>query len=182
MGGFVGAWVACGWARAGYSPLDDAISRLAETGTAGRGWMTAGFVAFGLGVPAYSLALRKALEGPAWITALATGLATLGVAAAPLGSADTAHGIAATAGYVTLAATPLLAARAFQARGQHRWARVSVACGVGSAVALTASIAEPFHGGSQRLGLAITDAWIVATAWALWRHGRIGRPTGDRPI
>jgi hypothetical membrane protein len=174
VGGFVGAWVACGLARDGYSPVDDAISRLAESGTSGRGWMTAGFVAFGVGVPLYSLALRRALDGPAWITALTTGIATLGVAAFPLGDADTAHAIAAVTGYATLAATPALATITFRRRGASRWATASAACAVGSAALLTASIAtDRYHGASQRLGLLVTDGWIVATAWTMWRRARL---------
>ena len=47
------------------------------------------------------------------MTAVATGVATLAVAALPLdrsASVDTWHGVAATIGYVTLAATPVLSA------------------------------------------------------------------------
>lgn len=181
-GGFVAAWAIRGSTRAGYSGLDDAISQLAASGAPGRHWMTAGFVAFGIGVPLYAMPLRRSLPGPAWMTAVATGVCTLAVAAAPLGIADTAHYVAATAGYVTLVATPLLAARAFAARGRRGWARWSLAAGIGSAVMLIASTADPLHGFSQRLGLGITDAWIIATALTMGHTGCLGHgPESHHP-
>ncbi len=122
VGGFVGGWVVAGLARADYSAVDDAISRLAEVGAPNRWIMTAGFVVFGIGLPIYSRALRAAIDGPAWIAAGVCGVATLGVAAAPLGAADTAHNITATLGYVSLAATPLLAAPVLHRRGATSWA------------------------------------------------------------
>lgn len=173
VGAFVTAWAVRGALADGYSPIDDAISRLAEIDRPGRGWMTAGFVAFGLGVPLYAQALRRAVDGPAWITTTVTGVATLAVAAAPLGRADSAHTAFALLGYVTLAATPLLAARTFRANGSIRWSRASVACGVGSSLVLAAPTIDAGHGLTQRLGLGITDGWIVATAWSMSRHGRI---------
>lgn len=172
--GFVGAWVLAGLSRDGYSAVDDAISRLAAAGAPNRWAMTAGFVVFGLGMPIYSLALRRAVDGPAWLAAALSGVATLGVAAAPLEVADAAHNIAATVGYIALAAIPLLAAPALRRRGDLMWATASVLCGTASAVLLAASSFDPAHGLTQRLGLGVTDAWIVATSWAMWRHGRIG--------
>lgn len=169
VSGFIAAWVIAGARRDGYSPVHDAISRLAEVGAPDRGWMTAGFVAFGIGVPLYGQALRRALKGPAWIAATVTGLSIIGVAVSPLGRADRAHYIFATVGYLSLVATPLLAARSFRRDGTTSWARWSVLCGVASAVALAASTFDRGHGFSQRLGLSITDVWIVASAWSMCR-------------
>ncbi len=115
--GFVGAWAIAAQFVDGYSGVDDAISRLAAVDSPVRGWMTAGFVAFGVGVPLFAQALRTTLAGPAWIAATVTGLATLGVACTPLGRYDTAHFVFATIGYVSLAATPLLASRTLRDRG-----------------------------------------------------------------
>ena len=171
VGGFVLAWIATGAVRDGYSPVHDAISVLAEAGAPRRGWMTAGFVAFGIGVPLYAHALRAAVPGGAWITATITGVATLGVAAAPLGSADAADGVFAIIGYASLAATPLLASATFRASDAPSWARWSIAAGSASAVLLLASTLGPVHGLTQRLGLGITDVWIVVTAWSMWRRG-----------
>ena len=170
---FITDWLILGATRSGYSPVGDAISELAVPGTSTRGAMTVGFVAFGVGVPLYALALRRALPGPAWISALTTGLATIGVAAAPLRVADAAHGIAAGVGYVTLVGVPLLAVFSFRARNARGWMWASVACGLASTIALTASLAEPGHGLTQRLGLGITDLWIIATAWTMWHSGRL---------
>ena len=174
VGGFVSAWAIRGATRDGYSAVDDAISQLAASGAPARNWMTAGFLAFGIGVPVYAIALRKALSGPAWITATATGLCTLAVAAAPLGVADTAHNVAAAAGYASLAATPLLAARQFRAQGDRAWAAWSLVAGIGSAVSLVVSTSDTTHGLFQRLGLGFTDLWIIATALTMWRTGRLG--------
>lgn len=176
VGGFVGAWALRGATRVGYSPVQDAISELAAAGAPGRGWMTAGFIAFGIGVPLYSVALKGALGGAAWLTAAASGLCTLAVAAAPLGDADLAHGIAAGSGYVALVLTPLLAASPLRARGAERAAGWSIAVGAVAAVALSASLLDPWHGFSQRLGLGVVDVWIVVTAWTMWRRGTLDAP------
>lgn len=172
--GFVGAWAIAAQFVDGYSGVDDAISRLAAVDSPVRGWMTAGFVAFGVGVPLFAQALRTTLAGPAWIAATVTGLATLGVACTPLGRYDTAHFVFATIGYVSLAATPLLASRTLRDRGEVGAARWSVACGLATALLLTASMIDTGHGLTQRLGLGITDVWIVVVALGI-SSGRFGR-------
>jgi hypothetical protein len=168
---FVSAWAIGGAIRHGYSPVEDAISRLAAVGTTTRPLMTAGFVGFGIGVPVYATALRASLPGWAWTTALATGLSTLGVAAFPLGvssSLDLVHGAWATFGYVTLAATPLLAARPLADAGHRRAAVASVLTGVASALCLAGTVVGPAHGLLQRTGLGFGDAWLAAGAvWIL---------------
>jgi hypothetical protein len=176
--GFVGAWSLAGVSARHYSAVHDAISRLAESGASTRVAMTAGFVAFGVGVPVYATALRVTLDGWAWATALATGAATLGVAAVPLGSptSDTVHGCFATAGYLTLVATPLLASRSFARSGRSAWAVASVLSGIVSGACLLATVPGPAHGLFQRLGLGAVDIWIVATAIELMRTGRLTRP------
>jgi hypothetical protein len=133
--------------------------------------MTAGFLAFGLGVSLYAIELRSTLPGPAWTAALATGVATLGVAAFPLGSPtrDAMHGVFAAIGYVTLAALPLLAARTFARDGRHVWARASLIVGAASAACLAATTVGSLHGLFQRAGLTVADAWIVATALSIRR-------------
>lgn len=172
---FVGAWSGAGIAARNYSAVDDAISRLAEIGASTRPAMTAGFIVFGVGVPVYSQALRAALDGPAWTTALATGIATLAVAAAPLDAhgQSTLHGCFAVAGYLTLAATPLLASRSFARAGRTTWARLSLAAGIASGACLLATVAGPAHGLFQRVGLGVVDVWIVATALEMLRNGRL---------
>ncbi|MDQ1375247.1 MAG: hypothetical protein QOJ09_2585, partial [Actinomycetota bacterium] len=137
--GFVAAWAVGGAAAHGYSPIDDAISRLAAVDASTRGLMTAGFVTFGVGVPLYGLALRDRITGPAWASAVATGLATLGVAALPLDrspASDLAHGACASVGDATLAAVPLLAAGPLRRQGTRRAAAVTLAAGAVSGACL----------------------------------------------
>lgn len=166
---FVSAWAILGARKAGYNPVADHISRLAAVGVPERPAMSAGFIAFGLAVPAYGLALRRHLPGPAWATAVVTGVATLGVAAFPLDASfgDTPHAIAAGIGYSTLAATPLLAAGPLRRSGRRRWANASVAAGLASGACLAATVAGPATGLLQRTGLGIGDVWLAATGAAI---------------
>lgn len=159
--GFIAAWSILGaTTSADYDPLQDAISRLAEVDAPTQAGMTAGFVAFGIGVPLFGLALKRQ-GSPAWPAAVATGLATLGVAATPLETSkavDLLHGAFATIGYATLAATPWL--------GGGRGSKVLA---VLSGTALAATVLGPYHGLLQRVGLTIGDAWIAAQAVRLMR-------------
>jgi hypothetical membrane protein len=173
---FVSAWALCGWTTPGYSPVSDAISDLARVGADTRVGMTSGFVVFGIGVAAYSFALRWALTGPAWMTALATAIATLGVAAVPLGwFSDGLHGAFAGIGYLTLALTPILASRSLTGRV----ASVSLGVGLACGLCLLATVFGPAHGLFQRIGLGIGDAWVVASAVVMLRSpdpSSVGRP------
>jgi hypothetical protein len=161
---FVASWSLLGATTAApYRPVDDAISRLAQVDAPSRAGMTIGFVAFGIGVALFGLALRDELPGHAWKSAVATGLATLAVGATPLGTSkqvDLVHGASATIGYATLALTPWLAAPYLGRRG----AWVSRVAAVGCGAALAATIVASRAGLMQRLGLTIGDAWIVAMA------------------
>lgn len=176
---FLGAWLAgASLTAADYSSVDDAISRLAAVGADTRSLMTAGFLAFGVGLPLYAVALRRVVAGPAWITAAVTGLATLAVAATPLDRSvqvDRWHGVFAGIGYVTLAATPLLAARSLRVQGHRALADAGVAAGAVSAVALLLTLTNLPTGAFQRLGLTVTDLWVVASALAI-ATGRLAGP------
>ena len=181
---FVGAWSIGGIVANHYSPVDDAISHLAEIGASTRVLMTSGFVVFGIGVVIYAFALRASLPGWSWATVAFSGLATLGVAAAPLGrshAGDTLHGVFAGAGYVTLACTPLLAAGPLWRAGMRASARASIAIGALAGVSLAATTATSADGLFQRTGLTIVDVWIVVTAVAMLR-GRFDprRPEAQR--
>jgi hypothetical membrane protein len=166
---FVAAWAICGAATAGYSAVNDAISDLARVDASTQLVMTAGFLIDGLGLIAFGLALRQALDGRAWMAAVATGAFTLGVAATPLGgwSGDAVHATFAGLGYAAIVALPLLAAAPIARTGRVGWARASVLTGSISATSLLLSTLGPAHGLFQRLGLTICDAWIVATALSL---------------
>ena len=168
---FVGAWsVSTVITSEPYSVIDDPISRLAAVSADTRPLMTTGFVVFGLGLGLYGWALRLAVGGAAWATAVATGVATLAVAAAPLDRSSTVdgwHGIFAGVGYVTLAATPLLAAPHLLRQGHRVLARVGIAAGAASAVCLALSSTSLPTGLFQRLGLTASDGWVVASALAI---------------
>jgi hypothetical protein len=170
---FIGAWVIGGLvAGADYSPVDDPISRLAAAGADTRALMTAGFVAFGVSVPVYALALRGLAGRGASLAAATTGVATLAVAALPLDrspTVDTWHGVAAGVGYLALAATPLLSARALRRRGRQRLATSGLVAGAVSLVALGLTATALPTGLFQRIGLTATDVWIVASALAVLR-------------
>lgn len=172
---FVAAWATAGAVTHGYSPVEEAISRLAAVHAPTRWLMTAGFVCFGMAVPAYGVALRESLGGKAWVAATVTGCATLGAATFPLDrspTTDNIHGILAAVGYVSLALTPLLAAQTLAARGHARAAAASRVVGALSAACLVAAAPGPAHGLFQRLGLTVGDGWLVASAAAMLRSTR----------
>jgi hypothetical protein len=176
---FVGWWAIAGAATARYSAVNNAISDLAAVHSSTQVAMTAGFVVDGLGLIAFGIALREALEGRAWMAAIATGGCTLGVAATPLGgwSGDAVHATFAGLGYAAIVALPLLAAPPLARTGRPAWARTSVLTGAISAICLLATTLGPAHGLFQRLGLTIGDAWIVATASALLTTMKSGPAT-----
>ena len=167
---FVTAWAALGAVTEGYDPTRDPISHLAAVEATARPVMTASLVTLGVGMVLYSGALRAGLGGRAWFVALANGVATLGVAGLPLGSAyDTAHSIAAGLGYATLAAIPVVAAAPGHRGSRSGWATASMVTGIVSALCLLASVAGWRNGLFQRLGLTLAQAWVVASAISLAR-------------
>ncbi len=100
------------------------------------------------------------------MTAAATGLATLGVAALPLDgwAGDPAHAVAAGIGYVTLAATPLLAAGPLADLGYRREALASRVIGVAALACLAGTTVADRSGLLQRMGLTLGDLWLVTAA------------------
>lgn len=174
---FIGGWtVSAAITSRTYSSIDDAISRLAAVGADSRPVMTAGFIGFGVALPVYALALRRAIGGAAWVTAAAAGITTLAVAATPLdrsSTIDTTHAVVAGVGYVTLAATPLLAARPLLRHGYRGLAGLGVAAGAVSGISLLLASSRLPTGFFQRLGLTASDIWIVASAIAI-ASGAVG--------
>jgi hypothetical membrane protein len=168
---FIGAWtVSAAVTTREYSSIDDAISRLAAVGADSRALMTAGFIGFGVAVPIYASALRRVVGGAAWLTAAATGISTLAVAATPLERSttiDTWHGVFAAIGYITIAATPLLAARPLQRHGHRALAGLGVVAGAVSAISLVLTTSGLPTGLFQRLGLTAADIWIATSALAI---------------
>ncbi len=181
---FVADWAILGAARAGYSPVDNPISRLAELGASTRPAMTAGFVVYGVGLLSYGAALRRAVAGPAWLFAVGTGIAIVGVAVFPLRSSTSAvHGVCAVLGYICLAALPVAASRPLAAQGHRTAGRLSVVAGaVTGAFLLASTTVGSGHGLTQRIGLTVGDIWVAVSAVILLRStcpggGRAGGRT-----
>ncbi len=175
--GFVGAWVLGGTLADDYSPVQDAISRLAAVDAPTRGLMNAGFTCFGLAVPVFASALRRE-GGTSWVAATGAGVFTLGVALVPLGASpgrDMLHGVLAGAGYVALALTPVLASSTLRAQGRNRAAKIALFIGAVAGVSLAATVLGPAHGLFQRLGLTTVDAWLV------WKAVSMARDDTARP-
>lgn len=177
---FVADWALLGATRSGYSPVEDAISRLAESGASTRPAMTAGFVVYGSGLCLY--AGDRRLPRAARVLVAATGVTTFGVAAFALGgpvSGDVHAGFAGL-GYATLALAPLVTARVLGSCGERRKAYWSAVAGAVCGACLLASVLGPVHGLLQRAGLTVGDAWIVAGALGAWcpAPDRSGRPAG----
>jgi hypothetical membrane protein len=179
---FVCAWALAGATTSGYSPVDDAISDLAAVDAPTRVPVTVSFVLFGFGLFAFGLALREALDGRAWIAAVATGVCTIGVAATPLHgwSDDDLHAVFASLGYAAIVAIPLLAAPALAGTGRRLAAGASVLAAALSAICLAASTVGVAHGLWQRLGRTMADAWIVVMASWLIAGGARARAS-DAP-
>jgi hypothetical membrane protein len=170
-GAFITAWaIGAAVTDREYHPLDDTISRLAAVGADTRALMTAGMIVFGLGLSAYSVALRTAVPGRAWIAAAITGISTLFVAALPVDHSDLVdrlHFAAAGIGYVSLAAIPMLAYRPLRQLGFGRLALLGAALAAVSSVALPTSLLSDQTGLFQRLGLTATDLFVVAAVPAI---------------
>jgi hypothetical protein len=166
---FVAAWVVAGWRAAIYSPTDEAISELAAVGASTRVLMTAGFVAFAVGVGMFAVGCRRLLPGWSWPALLLAAVATFGAAVFPLSGNDfdAAHGAFAGVGYLGLVAAPLLAAPDFRRAGRQVWMWSSLAVAATGALCLVASVLVGANGLAQRLGLTMVDIWIVVLAVAV---------------
>ena len=175
---FLACWIAGGViARGDLSPSADAISRLAAAGADTRWMMATGFISFGVGVGAVALAVRAVIDGPPWLAIAGTAAATALVASAPLDVSPTVgrlHAAFALAGYVTLIAAPILAARPLRDRGFTRLAAVGRGAAGVAAVALALSVVGPATGLLQRIGLTAVDVWLIALA-TLIATGRLTR-------
>lgn len=174
---FVTAWCVLGARQAGYSAVQEPISRLAAHGAPTRPAMTAGFLAFGVGVALYAPELRRAIPGGAALAAATTAAATACIALFPLDAryGDGPHAVAAGIAYTGLAATPILAARSFVVAGHRTPAVLSAACGVTVGASLLGSIlTQSATGLFQRAGLTLGDIWIATTAmWLLTRRSSL---------
>ncbi len=170
---FVSAWSILGATKAGYSPVHDPISRLAAVDSASRVAMTSGFLAFSLGLGLYAKELKASMPGGAAAAAMTTAVATVGIAATPLGSplGGVGHATCAGIAYAGLVALPVAGGRHLARQGRRRASAASVAVGVATGASLVASVLSPSGVGLwQRLGLTLGDLWIVITALGMARQ------------
>ena len=167
---FVSAWAVGGLRMPDYTPVYDAISRLAAVGSPERVLMSTGFVVYGVAVTVGGLAVRASVISRAWPAVVVNGLATLAVAALPLdvsAAGDRAHGVAATVGYVSLALAPALAVAPLHRAGLRPAAVVSGVASIGIGLCLALTVVADAKGAFQRGGLGIGDVWLVAAGLAL---------------
>lgn len=170
---FVSAW-AVGGSRMPepYSPVSDAISRIAAVGSPERVLMTVGFVIYGAAVLAGSAAVRRSPLHRAWPFVAVNALATLAVAATPLDHSDRVdllHGVFATIGYASITLVPLVSAGPLRRLGHRGAADLSVVAGVVSGLCLAATTVSASKGAFQRGGLGAGDLWLLTTGIVLWR-------------
>lgn len=165
---FVGAWAIGSIVKDGYSPVADAISRLAEQGASTQPLMTAGFLGFGLLMPIYARGLGQALHSRAvQVAVTASAVATLGVAAFPLTAeggtpTDTLHNVAAGVAYAANILGPIAAAPHLRSTAARRSSYALAA--VMTAVLVGSVTLDDLTGLLQRTGLTLYDAWAVALA------------------
>ena len=161
---FIVAWAALGAGAEGYDPIRDPISRLAALDAPTRPAMTTALVVLAAGMVGYGIALRP---GRGWWLPVVNGVATIAIAALPLGGkVDAAHGLAAALGYVTLAAIPVVV-------GPRR--PFPVAVSTAAALCLVASVTVDRDGLFQRLGLTVAQLWVVLSALGLSGRRRLVR-------
>ena len=174
---FITAWAVLGARTDGYSAVDDPISRLAAVDAPTRAPMTAGLLAYALGVGLYAGQLRDDLSRPVALAAALNVVGTLAIAATPLDSAlgGAPHAAAAGLSYASLGAIPILAAAPLLRRGHRGAARASTVLGACTLGALAVSASGADHTGLwQRIGLTLGDVWLIASA--LWLLRRAPRP------
>jgi hypothetical membrane protein len=160
------AWIVGGFLIAGYSPVEQHISDLAEVGAPTQGLMTLGFVAFGVGVGIAAWPLRRLIGKPAALALLANAILMIGIALTPTGGSadvDFVHAMVALLIYASLAVVAPLAAIVLRRRSIVL-ALVSLVVGLATLAFLSASLGESRSGLLQRLGLTVTDLWLVAIA------------------
>lgn len=172
--GFIAAWAVGGAVKDGYSPVSEAISRLAEQGASTQPLMTAGLLGFGLLMPVFARGLGQELGSPAVAAAVTTSaLATLAVAAFPLSAeggttVDTMHNLAAAVAYAANVVGPVAAAPHLRTTAARRG---SYALSAAMAAALVGSVAlDDLTGLLQRTGLTLYDGWAVALALTVLRR------------
>jgi hypothetical protein len=154
---FIVTWAVLGERAAGYSPVEDPISRLAAVDASTRWGMTAGILALAAGLGAVGLGLRDDGRHRAALAAAVTAAATVGIAATPLDGplGGAPHAAAAGLAYASLATLPVLA----------DGGRLALGASVVTGACLATSIAVDGRTGFwQRLGLTAGHLWVIGHA------------------
>jgi hypothetical membrane protein len=163
---FIAAWVVGGLLLVGYSPIQQHISDLAAVGASTQELMTLGFVAFGIGVGSAAWPLRRLIGKPSALALVINAALMVGIALTPTGGSadiDFVHAMLALLLYISISVAAPLAAIVLRRRG-NVVALVSLAVGLATLAFLSASLGESSSGLLQRLGLTITDVWLVVIA------------------
>lgn len=172
---FIGAWGIGTAVTVGYSPVTEAISRLAAVGADTRVLMSAGFLVFSAASIPAAGAVRRAIPGSAWVGVVGTGMATAVVAALPLDrseAVDAAHGVAAAAGYALFVYAAAAATVPLWKANRRPLAALSAAVAVLASATLVATPFVEASGLLQRIGLTSLDVWLV-TVSAMVLSGRL---------
>ena len=194
---YVGGWALAGWARAGYDPVEQAISELFALGApwSSRGLLLAGLVLSGVAFLWLAPALHRGLPGRGRLGPLLVvlaGVGTLGVVAAPCtpgcpgagaSTTDTWHAVTAGVGYGALVLAPLAFAWRLRARLPRlaRWSSVIGASGLALFVVYLLGAVEQAPGLQQRVFNTVADAWYVLVAVWLLRRDAVARRATREP-
>lgn len=164
---FIASWVIGGLLLDGYHPAVDAISRLAAKDAPTVPILNVGLATYGVGVGLGAIALRRVVGTPSSIALALNALLTFGVLTTPLEHSttiDRLHTLFAASAYVALALASLLAALRFRQRGWSKAAALSAGVGVITAASLAATGIAEWSGLFQRIGLTVSDVWMMAVA------------------
>jgi hypothetical protein len=182
---YVASWVLAGELRAGYDPVERAISELFEIGAP---WPSRGLVLFGLALSGAAFlllapALHRALPGsgrlgPALV--VLAGVGTLGVLAAPCTpgcpgfgttATDTWHVLTAGLGYGALVTAPVAFGWRLREEAPRlaRWSTVIGVLSVALFAAHVAGVVPAATGLQQRTFNTVADAWYVLVSVSLLR-------------
>lgn len=183
----IGGWSLAARLQApGFDPAHDSISALAGASATHRWVMTTAFVVTGLChlVTAWSL---PHLRPRGRVVLALAGVATLGVAAAPLpdrGESTVVHTVIASLSFVLLALWPLWMGRSRRDRAFHREYAVFSLLVVAALGVVTVGWVDVAFGRAERWVTALLVAWpAIAAGLAWWRAGhRIGSRPARRAV
>lgn len=177
---FIASWIVGGLVLDGYSPVTDAISRLAAAGAVTVPILNTGLAVYGLGVLIGAVGLRATIGHPAAVALATNAVLTFGVLVTPLDHSaliDRMHTLFAASAYAALALASLLAARHFRKMEKRAASVASLLVGVTTAMSLAATAIAESSGLYQRIGLTVSDVWMMVIAAQVLSTSSMGSPT-----